>query len=146
MHCVAQRFAMLLVAALWLWAAPLSAADGASSADAAAIRGVIEAQLAAFQRDDGAAAFSFAAPAIQQQFGTPERFMQMVRTGYAPVYRPRQVFFQELLVHGERWVQPLLITAQDDSVLIAIYDMERQPDGTWRIGGVVLLPARAQGA
>lgn len=117
-----------------------------TAGDAAAIRAVIEAQLAAFQRDDGAEAFSYAAPQIQAQFGTPERFMRMVRRGYAPVYRPRQVFFRDLLRHEGRVVQPLLVTAQDGRVLIALYTMARQPDGSWRIGGVALLPAKAQGA
>jgi Domain of unknown function (DUF4864) len=134
-----------MLALLVLGPAP-ARAEGASPADAAAIRKVIEAQLDAFRHDDGARAFSFAAPEIQQLFGSPEAFMAMVRTGYAPVYRPRQVFFQPLLVQGGQWVQPLLITAQDGRVLIALYEMERQPDGVWRIGGVRLLPAAAQGA
>jgi Domain of unknown function (DUF4864) len=138
----------LVLLALLLAGVPAAraATPGPAPADATAIRRVIEAQLAAFQRDDGGEAFSYAAPAIQQQFGTPERFMRMVREGYAPVYRPRQVIFEELVVQDGRWVQPLLVTAQDSRVLVALYTMERQPDGSWRIGGVVLLASRAQGA
>lgn len=137
--------AAALLAAL-LMSAPAARAAPTRSEDAAAIQAVIEAQLAAFRRDDGVAAFSYAAPQIQAQFGTPERFMRMVREGYDPVYRPRQVFFEKLLVHGGQWVQPVVVTAQDGRVLVALYTMERQPDDSWRIGGVVLLPAKAQGA
>ena len=61
-----------------------------SDSDRNAIRQVIENQLAAFQRDDGSEAFSYASPGIQRRFGTPDNFMAMVRSGYAAVYRPRR--------------------------------------------------------
>src|SRR5882762_11986779 len=63
------------------------------AADRTAVRAVVEQQLAAFQRDDGRAAFSLASPTIQQQFRSSDNFMRMVRTGYQPVYRPRDVQF-----------------------------------------------------
>jgi hypothetical protein len=136
----------LCAALLTLGSAPARAAETPSAADAAAIRRVVERQLAAIRRDDGAEAFSYAAPAIQQQFVTPEAFMRMVRDGYRPVYRPRQVIFQGVLLHNGEWVQPLLVTAEDGRVVIALYEMERQPDATWRVSGVLLLAAQAQGA
>ena len=140
--------APLLAIPLAVLLASLGAALGQAAppqADAAAVRAVIEAQLAAFQRDDGAAAFSYAAPAIQQQFGTAEAFMAMVRQGYHPVYRPRQVIFEAPVLRDGAWVQPLLVTAQDGRVLVALYTMERQPDASWRIGGVLLLASKGQG-
>ncbi len=72
-------------------------ADDATSvteADRTAIRAVIEAQIAAFRTDDGVTAFRFASPSIQRQFGDPVTFLTMVRTGYLPVYRPREVQFR----------------------------------------------------
>ena len=54
------------------------------ASERAAIRHVIEQQLEAFRRHDGAAAFAHAAPAIQEMFGTPERFMLMVEHEYPP--------------------------------------------------------------
>ena len=70
-------------------------------ADRAAIRETIQAQLDAFRRDDGETAFGFASPTIQSLFGTPELFMQMVRQGYRPVYRPQVFEFRELVtLHG----------------------------------------------
>lgn len=127
----------------------LAAQDGAmplSTTDQAAVRVVIENQIAAFQRDDGVEAFSYASPSVQAIFGNPENFMRMVRNGYRPVYRPRQVFFQEAVLYQGRLVQALLVTDQDGDVVIALYTMEQQPDGSWRIGSVVLLPTRATGA
>lgn len=107
-------------------------------ADQAAIRGVIADQLAAFQRDDGPAAFAFASPFIQQKFGTPEIFMEMVRTGYRPVYRPREVQFRELVMEGGRLYQKVFLIGPDGEPVLALYEMQRQPDGSWRINGCIL--------
>ena len=126
---------------------PAAPAESAPSAEVrAAVRRVVERQLLAFQRDDGEEAFSYAAPAIQQHFGTPENFMRMVREGYRAVYRPLQVSFQVAVLREGRLVQPLLVTGEDGRAQLALYLMERQPDGRWRIGGVRLLPTGGTGA
>jgi hypothetical protein len=64
--------------------------------DRATIQSVVSDQLVTFGRDDGAAAFSHASPAIQDMFGTLGRFIGMVRRDYVAVYMPRQVTFMEL--------------------------------------------------
>ena len=107
-------------------------------ADRNAIRDVIEAQLAAFQADDGEAAFGFASPSIQRQFRDPDTFLAMVKAAYMPVYRPREVQFRRLVeVEGEP-VQQVLLVGPDFAVVTAYYIMQRQADGTWRINGCVL--------
>jgi len=111
-----------------------------------AIRRVIESQLAAFQRDDGRAAFSFAAPNIQSQFKTPENFMRMVRLGYRVLYRPLQIHFKSALADQGRIIQPLLATAEDGRTVIVLYLMQRLPGGEWRVGGVMLVPTDQKGA
>ena len=123
-------------------AGPSFAEDrGVGEAERQAVRQVIESQLAAFQRDDGAEAFSYAAPGIQRMFGTPEVFMQMVRSGYRPVYRPREFEFRTLERSGTRLRQEVLFVGPDGEPVIALYAMEQQPDGSWRIAGVVLVKA-----
>jgi hypothetical protein len=107
-------------------------------ANAAAIRQIIQDQLAAFQRDDGVEAFSYASPGIQAQFQTPEFFMEMVRQGYQPVYRPRDVEFRELKIEGNVIVQEVHLVGPDGQPVLARYTMERQPDGSWRISGCYL--------
>ena len=54
---------------------------------------VVSAQLEAFAKDDAKRAFSYAAPSIRAMFGTPERFLAMVRAGYPVVYRAAGVTF-----------------------------------------------------
>ena len=127
---------ILLLAPPWL-ARPLHAED-LNAADRDAIRAVIENQLAAFQRDDGTAAFALASPHIREEFGTIENFMEMVRRGYRPVYRPREVVFGDVTVTDGRIVQRVLLVGPDGAPVTALYTMEQQPDGTWRIAGCAL--------
>lgn len=108
-------------------------AQGSNTEDGAAVRSVIERQLDAFRRDDGVAAFGYAAPNIKSRFGTVENFMAMVRQGYPPVYRPRSYVFTELKVSGPELEQRVSIVGPDDDDWIAIYTLERQPDGNWQI-------------
>ena len=130
-----------IITALWLavFAPALAAADTLGAGDRQAIRSIIQSQLDAFQRDDGHEAFSYASPGIRQMFQTAEIFMAMVRGGYAAVYRPRAAEFLETLVKDGRTAQMMRFVGPDGVAVIAMYTMERQPDGTWRIGGVVLL-------
>ncbi|MEH2034864.1 DUF4864 domain-containing protein [Nostoc sp.] len=107
--------------------------------DAINIRSVIEYQLAAFKKDDAQSAFAFASPAIQAQFVTPENFIQMVKTSYPAVYRPRSVFFEKITTIQENITQPVLLLAPDGIPLRALYFMEKQPNHIWRINGCFLV-------
>ena len=110
-------------------------------ADRQAIRMVIEIQLGAFQRDDAKAAFAQASPNVQAIFQTPDRFMAMVRGGYQPVYRPRQVEFRDIIDIDGSPTQRVFIIGPNGAPVMALYPMERQADGTWRISGCYLIPA-----
>lgn len=116
---------------------PVRAADG----EAAEIRAVIEAQLAAFAADDAAKAYSFASPAIQRMFGTPEDFLMMVRTSYPVVYRPRSVLFRPLQAVDGELIQVVQMSDADGRVWLAFYKMQKQADGSWRIDGCLLRQA-----
>ena len=120
------------------------AAAQSADADALVIRQVIESQMAAFQRDDGPGAYAFASPTIQQKFGSADIFMEMVRTGYAAVYRPRTVEFRGLHSEGGRLLQDVFVVGPDGNPALAIYEMQRQPDGSWRINGCWLTRAPDQ--
>ncbi len=111
-----------------------------------AIQKVIAHQIEAFRHDDAAAAFSDAAPGIQAMFGTPSRFLAMVQHGYPPVYRPRSVAFGALLSLGGRLVQKVDLVGPDGQSVLALYTMEREPDGKWRIEGCALTASDDVGA
>ena len=114
--------------------------------DAAAIRQVIEGQLSALQRDDWVQAFSFAAPIIQEKFGTPEAFRRMVLNGYAIVHRPTTVSFEDLEEVQGRFVQKVFMVGPDGLAAIVVYFMDKQDGGLWRIVGVSILPVADQAA
>jgi hypothetical protein len=109
-----------------------------SPADQTAIRGVIEGQVEAFRRDDGAAAFGYASPSIQGMFGSAETFMDMVRQGYRPVYRPQVFEFREIVTLQGMVTQKVHVIGPDGRPVTAFYPMTQQPDGSWRIEGCYL--------
>jgi hypothetical protein len=129
----------LLRRAVWVLLPALlpftAAAEDLAPADARAVRAVIEAQLDAFRTDDAPRAFSYAAAGIRETFGTAEVFIEMVRRSYPVVYRPKSVQFDPpVFVDGEV-VQPVRMTDADGRAWLAVYPMQRQPDGGWRING-----------
>ena len=131
----------LLTIVLILGGAAASARAELPAADRDAIEATISAQIEAFRRDDGEAAFAFAAPGIRAQFGDSETFMAMVRGGYAAVYRPRAVRFLALSMGDGVPTQEVLVVGPDGAPYFALYMMERQADGSWHIGGVALVRA-----
>jgi len=118
-----------------------------TASDQQAARSIIERQMEAFRRDDGETAFSYAAPAIRRQFVTAENFMRMVRIAYFPVYRPKKVIFAafRLIGSGDMIVRTLIV-GPDEKTVQAIYRLQRQNDGFWRISACVLLPFDGKGA
>jgi hypothetical protein len=116
---------------------PVGAQD-VSTADRTAIRDAIQGQVEAFRRDDGEQAFGFASPAIRQMFGTSEIFMDMVRQGYQPVYRPRVFEFREIVTLHGQITQKVHVVGPDGRPVTAYYPMTQLPDGSWRIDGCYL--------
>lgn len=123
-----------------------SPAAEVSPEDATAIRAVIAEQLEAFARDDARRAFALATTGIRERFGTAEVFMDMVRTGYPVVYRPKSVQFEQPAVVEGEIVQPVRMTDAQGDAWVAFYPMQRQADGVWRINGCRLARLRDQRA
>ncbi len=105
---------------------------------AAAIRQVISDQIAAFEADDFATAFTFASPGIHDIFVTPDRFGAMVRQGYPMVWHPGSVRFAGLDAEGGRMLQRVFVTDGEGRLHLLEYAMVPAEDG-WRIDGVRLL-------
>jgi hypothetical protein len=61
-----------------------------------------------------------------------------VRNGYQPVYRPREVRFGDLVDLDGALIQKVDVTGPDGRRALALYVMERQADGSWRINGCML--------
>lgn len=132
--------AVRILTLVWaLFAAINSAQAQMDTPDPAAFQRIITSQIDAFKRDAGVAAFAYASPTIRRHFGTADNFMAMVKTGYPQVYRPRAFKFGEITTEmSGRPTQRVHITDASGQNWTALYAFERQPDGTWRIAGVVM--------
>jgi len=121
-----------------------AAATPLGTADAKAVRAVVEAQLRAMAAGDAERAFSYAGPAIQAQFGDAQRFMAMVAGSYPMVIRPTAtVFFQPTLDSDGDVLQMVQLRDSAGKLWRASYLLARQPDGAWRIAGCVVAPDAA---
>ena len=131
-----MRIAALLVALGVAFSALSARAD-----DVATAQGVIRAQEQAFAHDDAATAYSYAAPAIQQIFPAADIFMSMVENSYAPVYRHRSFEFGESKTEGNWIAQHVHIIDANGEAWEALYTLEQQGDGSYKITGCTLLKA-----
>jgi hypothetical protein len=118
---------------------------GISPADKMAIQDVIQQQMNAFQHDDANGAYAFAAPNIKQIFPDAGVFLDMVRRGYPPVYRPKQREFSELGLRDGELVQEVELVGPDGRPVLALYTMEKEPDGHWAIAACTLIPSARLG-
>jgi hypothetical protein len=122
---------------------PAWAQAGVTAHDLAEIRAVINRQIDAFRRDDARGAFALVSPDVQEAFGTPERFLDVVRVSYRAVYRPTHVAFLGLTVIGPDAVQQVELTDRSGKLWHAYYAMQRLKDGSWRTNGCRLVhPAK----
>jgi hypothetical protein len=124
-----------------------SAAFAVDAAARDAAKATVERQIEAFRRDDAATAYAQAAPAIQSMFPSPETFIAMVREGYAAVYRARRYSVDRIEEAGDDGLA-LGVTLQDadGTDWAALYSLEKQADGAWRITGCRLVKAPGSNA
>lgn len=131
MRAILSAFVALLMFA----ALPAAAGE----ADIKAAQSVIDSQLRAFQSGDDALAYSFAAPNVTAIFPTLESFMGMVAGGYQPVHKPKSFAFGKSQEMGPGKVaQQVMLVGPDGKDYEALYTLQLQPDGTWKITGVSL--------
>jgi hypothetical protein len=100
---------------------------------------IIKNQITAFLNNDAVTAYSFASPAIQEKFLNQNLFFEMVKRAYQPVFRPGNFAFGRSKVMGDQVIQEVLITGPDGKDWTAIYQLVKQPDGTYKINGVQIL-------
>jgi hypothetical protein len=129
-----MRVLVLFAALLIGLASPACAGD-----NIAAAQSVIRSQVEAFSHDDASAAYSYAAPAIHEMFPQADLFMFMVQHSYAPVYRHKSFEFGEAAVTDGKVAQRARIVDENGEVWEALYTLEQQPDGSFKIIGCVLL-------
>jgi len=114
-----------------------------SDADQAAIRQVIQSQMAAIRRMTGRPPTAMRRPPsrrIHQSSGLPGDG----EDGLSRRLPSREVEFRDLKVENGRLLQEVYVVGPDGKPALAVYEMQRQPDGSWRINGCWLTSAPDQ--
>ncbi|TRC99834.1 DUF4864 domain-containing protein [Mesorhizobium sp. WSM4303] len=132
-HIASAVVSLLFASALFISAAL------AGDAEIKAGQAVIDGQLKALIANDGAKAYSYAAPNVKQIFPTVDAFMNMVTNGYAPVRQPQSYSFGKVEQTGPgSIIQQVLIVGPDGKDYEAVYTLQQQPDGSFQITGCSL--------
>jgi hypothetical protein len=126
--------------------AALAAEPPMRASDWKSIKQVIAAQRTALIAGDSEKAFGYATPAIRAQFGDADIFMAMVQLEYSALLTARYTEFLEGAVIDGLIIQPLRLVDADNSVRVALYTMEKQKSGAWRISGCRIGPSTIQAA
>ena len=131
------RFASAFVFLILLSAPPSRAEDPVLEAQA-----VIAGQIDALMADDAEKAYSHASPGIRSLYPDKERFLDMVRKSYPPVYQAGNYAFgrSKLVGGGEMVLQEVLITDPKGKDWTAIYELRLMDDGSYKVNGVRMLP------
>jgi hypothetical protein len=123
-----------------------AAAPQVRASDWKSIKQAISAQRAALIAGDGEKAFGYATPALRAQFGDADTFMTMVHVGYPALLTARYTEFLQGAVIEGLVIQPLRLIDGDNTVRVALYTLEKQQSGAWRISGCRIGPSTVQAA
>jgi hypothetical protein len=76
---------------------------------------------------------------MRSLIGTPDRFLQLIKDQYPPVYRNRRALFSPPERIDGHTVVIVRLTDSENMVWLAIYELLREPDGAWKIDGCDLV-------
>lgn len=129
------RLAALLLASLSFsaWGAELS------ESDSTAIQKIVRQQIDALANDDALSAFALASTDTRTRIGTPDDFLQLIKKEYDPVYRHRLALFSPPQMVNGKTYQLVRLTDLDSHVWIAVYLLDRDEVGDWKIEGCQLV-------
>ena len=113
----------------------IAAAAPVSAVDARSIQAVVKSHIAALSQDDADQVFESATSATQIEFGSPEDFLQLIKQEYRPIYQSRHAIFASPEVIDGDTIQVVNVTDDSDHVWVALFRMERDTDGRWKIDG-----------
>jgi len=131
--------ATLLAGLAGPWWTSAVALDAITTADAIAIHDAVQRQLDALANDDADRAFELATPEKRMLIGTPDRFLQMIKEQYNPIYRYERVIFSSPEVVEGNAIQIVRVTDNDSKVWVAVFWMKEAEDSRWQIDGCQLM-------
>ena len=121
------------------WVSRSAQAAAVDAGDAQAIRDAVQLQLDAFAEDDAATAFELATTSVRTLFGDADSLLRVVKRQFPPVYRHRDVVFSMPEIVSGRALQLVRLTDAENLIWIAVYAMQQETDGSWKIDGCKLV-------
>jgi len=101
---------------------------------------VISNQISAFVEGDSDRAFSYTSRSIRRIFGTPGKFIAMVKKGYLPLYKPSNFRFGKSIISNGNLYQQVITTDNKGKMWEALYALIQQSNGEWKITKVIINP------
>lgn len=109
---------------------------GAKTSPEGALESTVLSQIEAFRAGDFTAAFGYSSQAIQDYFGNPENFAQMVALGFSMVVDPEEVTFLENRPDGRNVWLKVLFRSKNGEAHVLEYQMIPAHEG-WKINAVL---------
>ena len=131
----------LMLAAGASLASRLAWAREVTAAQISQARAVVQSQLDAFADDDAVKAFLLSSQPVRERFGSPDRFIAMIRRRYPMVCRPASVAFLKPQWEDSDLMQPVQLTDAQGSGWLATFRLQPQPKGQWLIAGCSVAPS-----
>lgn len=116
-----------------------AAIDTISAADAVAIHDAVRTQMNALSNDDADGAFELTTQEKRHLIGSSDRFLRMMKEEYNPLYRHLGVIFSSPEIVDGDAVQVVRVTDGAGKVWLAVFWMQQEGDGVWKIDGCHLL-------
>lgn len=135
-----HRRQLMLIAGASL-ASRLAWAREVTHAQVSQARAVVQAQLDAFADDDAVKAFLLSSQSVRERFGSPDRFIAMIRRRYPMVFRPASVAFLKPQWEDSDLMQPVQMTDAQGSGWLATFRLQPQTKGPWLIAGCRVEPS-----
>ncbi len=117
----------------------LPAATGLTRVDEAAMRLLVEAQIAAMRADDWPSAFALASPDLQAQYGTVAAFRDDVVAHYPPLPAAAIVRFIDIVTFRGLPTYRITLSDKEGQTTTAYYLVRRLDDGSLRVAGCVMV-------
>jgi len=121
---------------------PLSLTAG----DRRSIEHAVRTQLRAYAARDAEQAFTKLAPATQQLFGRPDKFLRSIAQDLPTMLDTRRFAFLGLEQRGSCVVQQVLLTDGTGQEWLAEFQLEKHGRGDWRIKGYAVQTTPGQQA
>ncbi len=135
-----HRRNLMLIAGASL-ASRLAWANEVTHAQVSQARAVVQDQLDAFADDDAVKAFLLSSASVRERFGSPDRFIAMIRRRYPMVFRPASVAFLKPQWEDSDLMQGVQMTDAQGSGWLATFRVQPQTKGPWLIAGCRVEPS-----